>query len=94
MAEYIDRSEIKYELWCVGPLCSPMMVVRKKTVDSIPSADVAPVVHGRWAHLGGDEWGCTNCGEVIHTEGSWEKPDKKFCHECGARMDGEDNGRD
>ena len=50
-------------------------------------ADVAPVVHGRWSHLGGDEWCCTNCGEVIHTEGSWEKPDKKFCNDCGAKMD-------
>ena len=54
-----------------------------------PTIDAVPVVHGKWAHLGGDEWCCTNCGEVIHTEGSWEKPDKKFCYECGARMDGE-----
>lgn len=23
------------------------------------------------------------------TEGSWEKPEKKFCHECGAKMDKE-----
>lgn len=56
---------------------------------SIPAADVAPVVHGRWAHLGGDEWCCANCGFVISTEGSWEKPEKKHCEECGARMDGE-----
>ena len=41
---------------------------------------------GRWAHLGGDEWCCTNCGYVISTEGSWEKPDAKFCEECGADM--------
>ena len=40
MAEYIDRSEIKYEMWAVGPLCSPMMIVRKKTIESIPAADV------------------------------------------------------
>jgi hypothetical protein len=30
------------------------------------AADVAPVVHGRWAHLGGDEWCCSayceDCG--------------------------------
>lgn len=46
------------------------------------------VRHGEWAHLGGDEWYCTVCGEVIHTEGSWEKPTKKYCNECGAKMDG------
>ena len=24
-------------------------------IEALPAADVAPVVHGRWAHLGGDE---------------------------------------
>lgn len=56
---------------------------------SIPAADVAPVVHTRWAHLGGDEWCCPVCGFVITTEGSWDKPTKKYCEDCGAKMDGE-----
>ena len=43
-------------------------------------------VRGEWAHIGGDEWCCSNCGHVISTEGSWEKPEKKFCEECGADM--------
>lgn len=46
-------------------------------------------VHGRWAHLGGDEWCCSACGFVITTEGSWDKPTKKYCEDCGAKMDGE-----
>ena len=54
-----------------------------------PPADVTEVVQGRWEHLGGDEWCCTACGNVIHTEGSWEKPKKKYCDECGAKMKGE-----
>lgn len=54
---------------------------------SIPAADVAPVVHGRWAHLGGDEWCCSVCGFVITTEGSWDKPIKKYCEDCGAKME-------
>nr|DAF68484.1 MAG TPA: Rubrerythrin [Caudoviricetes sp.] len=58
---------------------------------SIPAADVAPVVHGRWAHLGGDEWCCSACGFVITTEGSWDKPTKKYCEDCGAKMDGGDS---
>ena len=49
---------------------------------------VAPVVHTRWAHLGGDEWCCPVCGFVITTEGSWDKPTKKYCEDCGAKMDG------
>lgn len=58
---------------------------------SIPAADVAPVVHGRWEHLGGDEWCCPVCGFVITTEGSWDKPTKKYCEDCGAKMDGGDS---
>lgn len=51
--------------------------------------EVSPVRHGRWAHLGGDEWCCSVCGFVITTEGSWDKPAKKYCEDCGAKMDGE-----
>ena len=58
-------------------------------VEKMPAADVAPVVHGRWTHLGGDEWCCPVCGFVITTEGSWDKPTKKYCEDCGAKMDGE-----
>ena len=50
--------------------------------------EYAPVVHGRWTHLGGDEWCCPVCGFVITTEGSWDKPAKKYCEDCGAKMDG------
>ena len=57
-------------------------------IESAPAADVALVVRTRWAHLGGDEWCCPVCGFVITTEGSWDKPTKKYCEDCGAKMDG------
>lgn len=57
-------------------------------IEALPAA-VAPVVNGRWEHLGGDEWCCSACGFVITTEGSWDKPTKKYCEDCGAKMDGE-----
>lgn len=56
-------------------------------IDCIPAADVAPVIHAHWTHLGGDEWCCSACGFVITTEGSWDKPIKKYCEDCGAKMD-------
>lgn len=63
-------------------------------VHHTPAADVAPVVHAHWGHLGGDEWLCTACGFVITTEGSWDKPTKKYCEDCGARMDGDSDALD
>ena len=62
--------------------------VALREIRNAPAADVAPVVHGKWIHLGGDEWCCSACGFVITTEGSWDKPTKKYCEDCGTRMDG------
>lgn len=70
---------------------SSLTMTRSSLIDSIsklPDADVAPVVRTRWAHLGGDEWCCPVCGFVLTTEGSWDKPTKKYCEDCGAKMDG------
>lgn len=64
-------------------------IAEGKKVNPVRPADVTPVVHTRWAHIGGDEWCCPVCGFVITTEGSWDKPTKKYCEDCGAKMDGE-----
>ena len=45
-------------------------------------------VKGEWIHCGNDEWFCSECGNFISTEGSWERPSQKFCDECGADMRG------
>lgn len=63
-------------------------IAEGKKVNPVRPSDVAPVVYGRWEHLGGDEWCCSACGFVITTEGSWDKPTKKYCEDCGAKMDG------
>lgn len=86
MAEYIERTEaLEITTRTCGDYAAAWTEIRK-----LPAADVAPVVHGRWMHLGGDEWCCSACGFVITTEGSWDKPDKKYCENCGAKMDEED----
>ena len=96
MAEYIEREalldSICYET-CGIAFCGATNCAFMAKVCSAPVADVAAVVHTRWAHLGGDEWCCPACGFVITTEGSWDKPTKKYCEDCGAKMDGgADNG--
>ena len=65
-----------------------------KITDEVPTAGAQEVKHGKWCHLGGDEWCCNRCGDIISTEGSWEKPEKKYCSECGAKMDRSNNETD
>lgn len=66
---------------------------------SIPAADVAPVVHGRWKLLRKGDWTsvfvCSVCGrrETIAESESYNSQLKMprkypYCH-CGARMDGD-----
>lgn len=90
MAEYINRKALLQKAWDADTRIGYVQVVDVGDILNMPVVDVAPVVHGQWIHLGGDEWCCSECGFVITTEGSWDKPTKKYCEDCGAKMDGKD----
>ena len=81
MAEYIKRIDALKVLEQMETIEDGL-----DAMHNLPAADVVEVKRGYWEHLGGDEWCCTNCGDVIHTEGSWDKPTYNYCHECGADM--------
>lgn len=92
MAEYIKRDAVMKGIMEAKWMDGYDGAMAMEIAASAPAADVAPVVYGRWVHLGGDEWCCSACGFVITTEGSWVNPAKKYCEDCGAKMDGGDNG--
>ena len=86
MDEYIKRESVidlitrRYE--------NPEICTQE--INSIPAADVAPVVHGRWEQDADGDWYCTNCDEVVAIcesgrERTYRKP---YCPNCGAKMDG------
>ena len=90
MDEFISREEtikrIK-EVYCAG--CNSYNGVRCRAcgtgdaidiIDDFPAADVAPVRHGRWLLDGS----CSECrANPLTTH-------KKYCPNCGAKMDGGD----
>lgn len=55
-------------------------------VKTLPSADVVPVIHGKWERY--MSFGiCDKCGY----EYGWKATDaRNFCPNCGAKMDGGD----
>lgn len=97
MADCIEREKVyniidRMHGWCGNRIMAADLV---REIRKTPAADVRPERHGKWCHLGGDEWCCSSCGYVISTEGSWEHPMSeglcnKYCQNCGAKMDGED----
>lgn len=55
-----------------------------------PAADVAPVVHAQFIHIGArfaggvDWWNCSICGSLV----SGVETKFSYCPHCGAKMDG------
>lgn len=85
MAEYIKRKAVidlitrRYE--------NPEICTQE--INSIPAADVAPVVHAEWVVCGdGDNvpWMCSHCGKT--TAHKYKVMYGKYCPHCWAKMDG------
>ena len=91
MSDCIKRDDAM-KIIC-GNCMSPCALVEKannpcatiKELVYLPSADVAPVRHGRWVVIDAEEprrYGCSECKRL-----SWHM--ENYCPDCGARMDGE-----
>lgn len=69
----------------------------KEAIDSIPAADVAPVMYARWIrpHWKNSNYccDCSECGgEAMHRDYQWDKNGiYPICPNCGAKMDGGDS---
>ena len=90
MEEYIEKraalDEAKKHLIEQGCDCEVMIAIFEE-LQGLPTADVAPVVHGKWIpttciDLQSGEWGkyrCSLCGRI-------EIVREPYCN-CGAKMD-------
>lgn len=83
MADYIEREDA---LTAVDETYLDYLADVKAAVLKIPTADVAPVVHGHWIEENGCQI-CSECGE----EHEWDEYRATYCDVCGAKMDGGDN---
>lgn len=67
-------------------------VLDKDDLESVPTADVRPVIHAHWAVLpeGVFYHECSNCGEHDYWNTSTEFLLFDYCPDCGAIMDEEE----
>ena len=80
MAEYIEREALKAEFEEDGHLSAYI----EEMIDSIPAADVRPVVRGKWRLYSPltDTYECDKCGYLVIDESFRTN----FCPNCGADM--------
>ena len=95
--KYIDAEVFKRDnerlLHCDFPYLSEETL--EELIDNAPAADVAEVRHGRWEWNNDDEffYSCSNCGHKAYgntneiVSGLYA-----YCPNCGAKMEGEQNG--
>lgn len=100
MTEYIEREAISEEIrkyyyknppnFSYGEGFDRGLDRAQRAILDAPSADVAPVRHGRWIDKG--EYAvCTECGGRSSTQYDGVEPIPlmtQFCPNCGAKMDG------
>lgn len=97
MADYIERPAAiesfengeadVIEDWGDGCAFGFCLETIRDTLNALPAADVAPVVHGRWKRYGRNLGECSNCGEIVNIR-------YNYCPNCGAKMDGCDDHND
>ena len=97
MAEYIEREafrevlEKSHKAHASNSREESLLDRDIRLLNEQPSADVAPVVHGRWIDKG--EYAvCTECGGRSGTQYDGVEPIPlmtQFCPNCGAKTDGE-----
>lgn len=85
MAEYIEKNVAIARLTAleIGDPCATMADAKRQIADT-RSADVAPVVCGRWERYSTTMMACNICGKHV------PRHRYSYCPNCGARMDGGD----
>lgn len=104
VAEYIDRGTAIAKLTVVeATKPSATMAYARRLLADMPTADVVPVVHGKWfCMVDDDSWAeCSECGECYNACDNGGTPAfmlfcdlHKYCPNRGARMDGDDDAKE
>ena len=92
MAEYIEKNVAIARLTAIeiGNTCATMTDAKRQIADT-RSADVAPVVHGKWIVRFDGPYNrrrcyCSHCGKHNGVGGIAQNQEKPYCPNCGAKM--------
>lgn len=105
MADYIEREYLlrKFNIDDMMNVNGTLISLSdaRNVIEKQPAADVAPARHGDWIPISDGEGAeCSECGEYYDVEGCHNMESFKlfcgfyhYCPNCGAKMDGEADGK-
>ena len=82
MADYIDKQAFLDHM-----RRTDRYFTVKRDIESFPTVDVAPVVHGRW-ETNSDRPDSLICSVCKCGFDMWKHDPHNYCPNCGAKMDG------
>ena len=99
--DLISREALRedfYELEIHGTMAvKAVLPIIEERIDNLPAVDAVEVVHAKWEKFGIDYkheaslYECSACGKIVRKY--WEDERFECCPYCGARMDGDGNGK-
>ena len=103
MSDYIERQAVIDAIHCDititgrqnAELVASTIGAFVDRVKALPSADVVQVRRGKWKKIGvwGRVYRCNQCGNFLDFDGvNAGRGSANFCPNCGAKMDGGENG--
>lgn len=81
MNDYIDREAV---IAALAPAYGGVEDYVRKVIGKIPAADVAIVRRAHWKEFNSCAAECSKCGGTVSNERLWKK---RYCPECGAKME-------
>ena len=66
--------------------------IAQQTVEEQPTVEAVEVVHGKWVVCGDGEYVPFMCSVCGKTTVWYHAQTAKYCPNCGAKMEGKDNG--
>ena len=90
MAEYVTKEQVIDWYRPYGQTDEPIpFETLVSDLRDMKTADVAPVMHGKWIHKGNSQvWECSRCGRGVNAN---PEGIDLYCYHCGAKMDEKEN---
>lgn len=100
--EYINKEEAIQSIIAHDLVGGDARCWAEYLLENTSAVDVAPIKHGRWIEYGENKDGthnicCSVCDGFFkskgHANSCYTRNKYRYCHNCGAKMDGGINGK-